>query len=200
MAELVLRLGCVGLLVLSGLISARYGWKVGSIKRVAYGRREGAVLAAIRGAWVAVAVAMPVLYALRPEWLDWGSIPAPVELRGAVGTGLGAAHAALLVSAHRALGPSYSSSLCTHDDHRLVISGPYRWVRHPIYGAALLLYAALGILSANWVVAIAGITFILFILCVRTPREEQMLLDTFGAEFSAYRQRTGYLLPRIRWR
>jgi protein-S-isoprenylcysteine O-methyltransferase Ste14 len=115
-----------------------------------------------------------------------------------LGTCLGAAHAALLGWAHRALGPNYSSSLCTRGDHQLVTTGPYRWARHPIYGAALLLYLALGVLSANWAVALGGTTFILFILLVRTPREEQMLLDTFGAEYSAYREHTGYLLPRIR--
>ena len=198
--DLGFRIACAGLLVLSALTSAHYYRKAGPVERLAYGEREGVVLAVARGVWVVLAVAFPILYALRPEWLDWGRFPEPLALRAVLGTCLAAAHATLLVWAHRALGPNFSSSLRMREGHELITTGPYRWVRHPLYGAALLLYAGLGVLSANWPVGLGGITFILFILLVRTPREEQMLLEAFGAEYSAYRERTGRVLPRIPWR
>jgi len=195
--ELAWRLGCTGLLALSALISGYHYRKAGPMAPVVYGAREGLALAAIRLTWVSVAVALPILYALEPRWLAWAALPLPPVLRASLGAALGASHAALLAWAHRALGANFSSSLRTRAHHELVTTGPYRWVRHPLYGAALLLYSALGVLSANWAVGLGGLSFMLFIIVVRTPREERMLHDAFGPSYARYHRRTGGLLPRI---
>lgn len=195
--EPIFRASTVGLLALSALISAHYYRKAGPLPRTLYGAREGAAMAVLRLGWVALAASMPVLWAVQPEWLGWARVPAPATLRATLGGLLGAAHVALLVGAHRALGANFSSSLSLREGHRLIVEGPYRWVRHPIYAAALLLYLGLGLLSANAAVGAVGTAFILFIVAVRTPGEERMLLEAFGEEYRAYRDRTARLVPGV---
>lgn len=78
---------------------------------------------------------------------------------------------------------------------RLVVSGPYRWVRNPMYlgAATALLGAALFYES----LALAGYA-ILFLAVAHLfvkKYEEPTLARTFGAEYEAYRARVGRWLP-----
>jgi protein-S-isoprenylcysteine O-methyltransferase Ste14 len=80
---------------------------------------------------------------------------------------------------------------------RLVVRGPYRWVRNPMYvGAALALagaavfYGSLALLVFTIGFLVATHLFILFY-------EEPVLQRLFGAEYEAYRARVGRWLPRI---
>jgi len=82
------------------------------------------------------------------------------------------------------------------DDHELVTSGPFRFVRHPIYSAiiALWLSAALGTLNwlllVTWPVYVAGV--------MKPAREEEALLqEKFGEAYEAYVEETGRFLPWV---
>jgi protein-S-isoprenylcysteine O-methyltransferase Ste14 len=69
-------------------------------------------------------------------------------------------------------------------------SGPYRWVRHPLYvGSAIM---AAGFLVAARDVAVAAVvaTYMIFTLLAAIRTEEQVLEDRFGSEYSAYRAGT----------
>ncbi|RMH37984.1 MAG: isoprenylcysteine carboxylmethyltransferase family protein [Nitrospirae bacterium] len=78
---------------------------------------------------------------------------------------------------------------------RLITDGPYRWIRHPMYSALLLVTLAL-ILDewswwrAGWWLALA------MILLVKLAYEEQALRETFP-EYAAYQRRTFRLIPFI---
>ena len=78
---------------------------------------------------------------------------------------------------------------------RLVVSGPYRWVRNPMYlgAVAALMGAALFYES----IALAGYGILFFALAYVFVRayEEPTLARTFGAAYDAYRHRTGRWLP-----
>lgn len=88
-------------------------------------------------------------------------------------------------------------SIGGHKKRRLVTWGPYRHLRHPLYGGSLLLVlgfaAAAGSITAA---ALAGLLFsALYVPVLRA--EERFLADQFGHQWQAYCARTGRLLPRL---
>ncbi len=77
-----------------------------------------------------------------------------------------------------------------------VTHGPYRWVRHPFYVTAALLMASATLLTANWLIGVTSV-FVLGLLAIRTPKEEQMLVERFGQQYRDYMARMGRFFPRI---
>ena len=87
--------------------------------------------------------------------------------------------------------------MVTRTTATLITTGPYRWVRHPFYVTAALLMASVTILSANFL--IGTISFlVLLMLAIRTPKEEQKLIEAFGQSYRDYMQMTGRFFPRFR--
>jgi protein-S-isoprenylcysteine O-methyltransferase Ste14 len=134
-------------------------------------------------------------FLIRPEWMAWSSVPLPAWLRW-TGVGIGAIGGALLVWALRTLGMNLTDTVVTRRAHTLVTGGPYRWVRHPFYVAALLMTVGNALAAANWFLFAGGITtFIL--MAGRSRIEERILLGQFGDAYHAYRSRTGRFVPRF---
>ena len=72
-------------------------------------------------------------YLIWPERILWALVPLPDLIRWC-GAAAGAVGVAMLAWVHRALGRNFAASLHIRiEGHRLVTSGPYRWVRHPMY-------------------------------------------------------------------
>ena len=136
-----------------------------------------------------------LIWLINPGWLRAAALGLPAWVRWS-GLGLAAAGLALLAWSHQALGANFSGALKLQAEHQLVMEGPYRWVRHPIYTAILLVAAGVGLLSANGLVLALALAFAVFFF-VRVPREEAMMVGAFGAEYQAYQQRTGRFLPRL---
>jgi protein-S-isoprenylcysteine O-methyltransferase Ste14 len=86
----------------------------------------------------------------------------------------------------------------THDEHRLVTTGIYAHIRHPIYASLALWAVAQPALLQNLVAGWSGAVAVASIWLLRVPREEKMMLNTFGEEYRQYVSRTGRLLPRRR--
>ena len=81
---------------------------------------------------------------------------------------------------------------------RLVIAGPYRFVRNPMAMAGIVQGIAIGILLSSWVViAYAVIGSVIWNLAVR-PHEEADLDQRFGADFRRYRDAVRCWIPRLR--
>jgi protein-S-isoprenylcysteine O-methyltransferase Ste14 len=94
------------------------------------------------------------------------------------------------------IGNNISPVQTTRSDHQLITSGPYRWIRHPLYTFGSILFIALTVLTGLWWLAV-GMGIALPLLAWRTPREEAHLLAKFGDEYRAYMDRTGRYLPRF---
>jgi protein-S-isoprenylcysteine O-methyltransferase Ste14 len=62
---------------------------------------------------------------------------------------------------------------------------------------AALLMAAVTVQTANWLIGLSSL-FVLVLLALRTPKEEQMHIDRFGEQYRDYTTRTGRFCPRIR--
>jgi protein-S-isoprenylcysteine O-methyltransferase Ste14 len=142
-------------------------------------------------AWIALATylinpaAMARCAVALPPWVRW---------TGAV-IGLFVVPPLLFWTFH-SLGANLTDTVVTRRVHTLVTHGPYRWVRHPFYDVGFLGLVSLSLLTANWLIALLGISA-LTMLVVRTRIEEQKLIERFGDEYRAYAAQTGRFLPRL---
>lgn len=137
-----------------------------------------------------------LLYVVNPAWIRWSALPLPDWIRW-FGVGLAGAGFVLLQWSQQSLGASWSSSPRMLKSQRLIRSGPYRWIRHPIYSAFLLILGSPLLISANWFIGGIWITLVILDVSARIRSEESLLLEHFGDEYRAYMQTTGQLLPRF---
>src|SRR5690606_25515322 len=122
------------------------------------------------------------------------SIDLPAGLRQ-LGAPVALAGIGLFAWMFRHLGLNVTSTSMPREGATLVTTGPYRWIRHPMYSATFLLIAAATLLTANIVMAIGG--FAMFALLVARSRvEERRLVAKFGASYLEYQRRTGRFVPR----
>lgn len=101
----------------------------------------------------------------------------------------------LFQRSHADLGRQWSISLEVREDHRLITHGVYRSIRHPMYLAIWLWSLAQALLLENWLAGCGALLSFAPLYFIRTPREEALMLETFGDEYRAYMQRTGRILP-----
>lgn len=151
---------------------------------------------------VRIFVGMPlllaiVLYLVQPQILNWSSFYLPRGWRWA-GAAVFGVSVALLAWVQETLGRNFSHELRIRSDQTLVTSGPYRYVRHPMYSALFLMIIGMGLLAANWFIGAFGILFIFLLMFFRTPREEEMMVQAFGEQYPRYAETTGRFLPRLR--
>ena len=152
--------------------------------------------------WIWMAVAGPPLalaclgFLVQPRWVAFAQIDLPGWARFS-GVAFGIPGLALFVWMFRHLGLNVTSTSMPRARATLVTTGPYRWVRHPMYSAALLLVFAATLLTANVVVAAGGAVMFL-LLAARTRIEEARLVEKFGDAYRAYQRRTGRFLPTFR--
>ncbi len=136
-----------------------------------------------------------VVWLVRPQWLDFAALPLPAWLRWA-GVALAVACLPLMAWVLRSIGSNISETVLVKAQHELVTSGPYRWVRHPLYSVGSLLFLSTGLISANaWLLGFA-LAIAIGIRWQVVPREEAALIERFGDRYRAYRERTGALIPR----
>ena len=107
---------------------------------------------------------------------------------------LGCAGLALAFWARATLGGNWSGTITFKEDHSLIDTGPYAFVRHPIYTAILLMFlgtaVAYGTLGAVLAVPVGVVSFI-----VKARQEEQLLERHFPDAYPAYRSHTKMLVP-----
>jgi protein-S-isoprenylcysteine O-methyltransferase Ste14 len=120
----------------------------------------------------------------------------PAELRAPLGAGLCALGLAGAIWSRQSLADNWSGLVTFKEGHELVVRGPYRLVRHPIYSSLLLM--VLGSAIARGTLAVlAG--FLLFCLAfgIKIVQEEKLLLRHFPDTYPAYRSRVKALVPFV---
>ncbi len=136
-----------------------------------------------------------IIYILNPAWLEWAKLPLPEILRW-VGVGLGFTLMPIAYWATRAIGNNVTTTVVTRNNHELVTSGPYRYVRHPLYSIGFSLFIAFGLISSISFFLIGAVLAILLVT-IRLPKEEAGLIERFGDEYVDYMNRTGRLFPKL---
>jgi protein-S-isoprenylcysteine O-methyltransferase Ste14 len=94
------------------------------------------------------------------------------------------------------LGQYWSDKVVLQEGHRLVRSGPYAYMRHPIYSGVLLGVGGTALVLGE----LRGVMAFLLLLVnysIKAKREEAILAQQFGAEFTVHQNHTGFLLPKF---
>lgn len=113
-----------------------------------------------------------------------------------VGLGIMAAATLLHVWARVHLGRNWSSEVRIKSDHQLVRTGPYRFVRHPIYTAILGLAIGTALVSGR-VLSLLGASVFAFAYIRKIRIEERSLGATFGTAWEDYGKRSWALVPWV---
>jgi protein-S-isoprenylcysteine O-methyltransferase Ste14 len=158
-------------------------------------RQEGlAILIGLRVTGVAMFVLFGCWF-LAPGKIAFARLTLPGWLRW-FGFALGAVMVPWYVWVFRTLGRNVTDTVVTRKEHELVVSGPYRWVRHPLYAGLPPWGLSLGLLMGNWLLwPLAAAGFVL--LALRTPIEERFLAARFGEAYLDYMRRTPRYVPRF---
>ena len=177
-------------------VSARYRLRAREMETIPR-HREPAWLRALRAAIALPPLLVLALLLLAPDAMSWARVDLPAGVRWA-GVALVAALVPLNVWILRSLGANVSETVFTKQSHRLVVAGPYRLVRHPLYAAGFLMLAGIALATASWLVGALCAVAAAAIRWVVVPLEEDQLERRFGERYRDYRRRTGALAPRLR--
>jgi protein-S-isoprenylcysteine O-methyltransferase Ste14 len=121
-------------------------------------------------------------------------VPEPLRWVGLALIVLGVAFALWAIAT---LGRHYDLELEIHRDHELVRSGPYRFVRHPIYSGLGMHFVGACLATGNLVLC-AGTLLVTFpALYLRAKTEERLLRERFGEKYEAYAREVGMLVPLL---
>jgi protein-S-isoprenylcysteine O-methyltransferase Ste14 len=129
-------------------------------------------------------------------WLESRIIPKNIyiEVLAIILTALGIAFA---IWARFYLGQNWSSAVTIKVDHQLIRTGPYAWVRHPIYSGLIL--AMIGTaLARRELRGLLALVLLYLGFKVKSQMEEKFMHKTFGPEYEDYSRSTGALIPRPR--
>ncbi|MEU6172674.1 isoprenylcysteine carboxylmethyltransferase family protein [Streptantibioticus parmotrematis] len=96
-----------------------------------------------------------------------------------------------------ALGRFFRGTVHIQDDHQVVRSGPYHWVRHPAYSGMLLGGLTLALMSGNVAAWLLLVACALVALGYRIRVEERMLTESLGEAYTSYAATTARLIPRV---
>jgi protein-S-isoprenylcysteine O-methyltransferase Ste14 len=113
------------------------------------------------------------------------------------GVALLAAGLAFAVWARVHLGRNWSGSVTVKEGHELIRSGPYAWVRHPIYTGLIAAVAGTAITSGT-VRAFLGLAVLCASLLYKLRAEERFMRETFPGEYERYSAQVPALIPFLR--
>jgi len=104
---------------------------------------------------------------------------------------------AFSIWARYSIGENWSGRVTLKIDHQLIRSGPYAYVRHPIY-TGLIVACTGAALFIGQVRCIAGLMIAIIEFCRKARKEEGFMVAEFGETYEQYRKRSGFLVPRLR--
>jgi protein-S-isoprenylcysteine O-methyltransferase Ste14 len=113
-----------------------------------------------------------------------------------VGFAVQIASGMLGVWARRTLGRNWSGAITVAQDHELIRTGPYHFVRHPIYSAMLGMFAGTAIVSGEWH-ALIGVVLLAIAYARKIRLEEASLRTLFGPAYEEYSRSTRALIPFV---
>jgi protein-S-isoprenylcysteine O-methyltransferase Ste14 len=167
-------------------------WSIASKDRAA--SRSGESVLSRQAHVIAVNLAL-LLLILPVPGLTQRFLPDTLALR-AVGLAMQAASVGLAVWARRHLGSNWSGEVRIAHGHQLVRSGPYRFVRHPIYTALVGMYIGTGLVSGQ-VHAVVALALVMVAYWRKIRLEERALADAFSADHERYRGETWAWIPGL---
>ena len=120
------------------------------------------------------------------QWPFWAALGAVLTLGGLL----------FMVWARIYLGRNWSGVAALKANHELVTSGPYGWVRHPIYSGLALAFIGTALALGQWR-GVLAVVLMLIAIWHRVAVEERLMRQQFGAAYDAYARRVRALVPCI---
>ncbi|HEV8666433.1 MAG TPA: isoprenylcysteine carboxylmethyltransferase family protein [Candidatus Paceibacterota bacterium] len=114
---------------------------------------------------------------------------------GVLSCALAIAGVCIAIWARYYLGCNWGMPMTVKENAELVTSGPYKWIRNPIYTGVMLILIGSGLVAGVWWLIICLGTVAYFILSVF--QEEKIMLKAFPNTYPAYKARTWRLVPFI---
>lgn len=154
-----------------------------------------------RGAILRLAVFMVIFMLIRLQLVDRASFSrfmfstATNAYLGVLGLVLCAAGVAIAIWARVNLGRNWGMPMSLREGHELVTTGPYRWVRHPIYSGFLLVMLGSAFTDGAFWLVILIISAGYFIYSAKA--EEKTMMEQFPDQYPAYMKRTKMLVPWV---
>ena len=103
----------------------------------------------------------------------------------------------LATTAVKTLGKEWSLTARLVEGHKLATSGPYAYVRHPIYSGMLGMLVATGLAISHWWALVTALVVFFVGTIIRVRSEEKLLREAFGDEFENYARRVSAIVPGI---
>jgi protein-S-isoprenylcysteine O-methyltransferase Ste14 len=101
-------------------------------------------------------------------------------------------------AALRHLGKQWRYEAALSEDHELIRTGPYGWVRHPIYASMLGRLVTTGLAWTWWPLFVAALIVFVVGTEIRVRAEEGLLAERFQKAFADYRSRVRAYIPLVR--
>jgi protein-S-isoprenylcysteine O-methyltransferase len=95
------------------------------------------------------------------------------------------------------LGNLFTWFITVYEDHQVIRSGPFRFIRHPAYLGALVLFIATALFLHAWVAALFSFVFQLLAYLRRIRYEEAMMIDRLGSGYQTYAREVKALVPLL---
>ena len=142
-----------------------------------------------------------ILYAILPSWIVFLSISLPDWFRLTM-VCVTALSIPFTLWGYRMIGKNWVHALeplkfQQRKEETLVTSGPYHYVRNPIYLGAFTFIITLALVAANWVVLLPALALVT-IAYRQVGREEAMLIEKFGDKYREYMKRTPRFIPKFK--
>jgi protein-S-isoprenylcysteine O-methyltransferase Ste14 len=174
-----------------------YAYWIGSAFRVKPVQRRESGLSELTHRLPIVLAVLLLLFGPR---VAGGTLSVRVAPRSApilcVAVALVAAGLGFAIWARRNLAGNWSARVTVKQEHELIQSGPYRWVRHPIYTGMLV--AVMGtFITIGTRLALIAFALIAIGFVRKLTVEERFMAATFGAAYQSYRRETARLIPFV---
>jgi len=104
---------------------------------------------------------------------------------------------AIMISGRYQIGKFGSGILVIEEDHRLMKTGIYKHIRHPIYAGGVISSFACILIFRSLIFAPISFLYHFFLIYIRLKQEETLLLEKFGDEYEEYMKTSKRLFPFI---
>lgn len=95
------------------------------------------------------------------------------------------------------LGRYFTWFITVYEDHRVIRSGPFRFIRHPAYCGAWILFVATMLFLHAWIGAALSLVVQFFAYRRRIRYEEEMMIQKLGASYEIYTREVKALVPLL---
>jgi protein-S-isoprenylcysteine O-methyltransferase Ste14 len=103
----------------------------------------------------------------------------------------------LVTAAVKTLGKEWSLTARLVEGHKLATTGPYAYVRHPIYTGMLGMLLATGLAFSHWAALLPALLLFFVGTIIRVRSEEKLLREAFREQFEEYKRRVPAIVPGL---